>query len=276
MDNQIAAENQQVAGRITFVVPTKNSGRTIEACLQSITNQANADVELIVVDNDSTDNTFEVASELADLAVRRGPERSAQRNHGLALATGEFVVFIDSDMVLEPGIANEAVSLLTHEPALGALVIPELAFGEGPWAPARIMEKELYIGDPAVEAARVFRSDACRSIGGYDERLNGREDWDLPDRLQLEGWGIGRVTSRIWHDEGHISLRETFSKKRYYGVGSTAGSNERATPAHRTGIAGRVRPLAKAVARNPLVGTQLVVLKTAELAGFTVGQRAGR
>jgi len=91
--------------KISFVVPTRDSARTLDACLRSLRAQTHPDVEVIVVDNQSTDGTAEIARRHADQVVAWGPERSAQRNKGTACAAGDVVVFVDSDMVLEPHVA---------------------------------------------------------------------------------------------------------------------------------------------------------------------------
>ncbi len=95
---------------VSVVVPTRNSARTIERCLQSIVGQRPTRLELIVVDNDSTDGTFAIATSYADVVLRAGPERSAQRNVGVARSGGDYVMWIDSDMELIPGTIRAAVA----------------------------------------------------------------------------------------------------------------------------------------------------------------------
>ena len=83
-------------------VLTRDAGRTIETCLRSIRAQTWPALELIVVDNGSTDATWAVARRHADLVLRGGPERSAQRNLGIDHAAGEWVYYVDADMELAP------------------------------------------------------------------------------------------------------------------------------------------------------------------------------
>ena len=82
------ADNHTVAERVSFVVPTRNTERTLAACLASVRAQDHPDVELVVVDNASTDGTAAIAREHADIFEAAGPERSAQRNRGATLASG--------------------------------------------------------------------------------------------------------------------------------------------------------------------------------------------
>src|SRR5689334_19947205 len=94
---------------VSVVVPVKDSIRTIEACLRSIRAQTWEPVELVVIDNFSTDGTWEVVQELATHAEQAGPERSAQRNLGIERSQGPWVLWIDADMELPPTIVERAV-----------------------------------------------------------------------------------------------------------------------------------------------------------------------
>jgi glycosyltransferase involved in cell wall biosynthesis len=258
-----------VAGRLSVVVPTRNSARTLERCLRSVRDQTHPDVELVVVDNASTDATVRIAEGLADHVVDRGPERSAQRNHGWRIASGELVLFLDSDQVLEPQVASEAVACFAADPRLAALVIPELAFGEGLLARSRSLEKRIYLGDPSVEAARIFRRDALEAFGGYDETLTGPEDWELPDRLAAEGCRVGRTRSRVWHDEGRVRLRDAFAKKRYYAAGIHRYLKH--SDVRRPLLRRRSLRRLWLLARFPAAGGGLIVLRTLDIAGMLAG-----
>lgn len=261
--------------RISFVVPTRNSARTLDACLASLRTQTHPDVEVLVVDNASTDTTTEIAERHADQVLQWGPERSAQRNRGTALSTGDVVVFIDSDMVLEPHIAAQIHAEFTARPEVGALVIPERSFGDGFLARCRELEKQLYVGDAAVESPRAFRREIIERVGGWDEKLTAAEDWDLADRTR-EATTVGRVSAWIWHDEGRIRLRATFAKKRYYGrwidqyVRMHADSS--GSKFARTALLRRPGSLL----RHPVLTAGLATLKLTEAAGLVLGIRDSR
>jgi glycosyltransferase involved in cell wall biosynthesis len=262
--------------KISFVVPTRNSARTLDACLGSLRAQTHPNVEVVVVDNASTDGTADIARRYAHRVADRGPERSAQRNHGTALSSGDVVVFVDSDMVLEPQLAAGIAEVFAARPELGALVVPERSFGEGFLARCRVLEKSLYVGDVGVEAPRAFRREVVEALGGWDESLTAAEDWDLADRTAAAGVGVGRVAGWIWHDEGRIRLRATFAKKRYYGrwidryLQMQAGRGKRKFA--RTALLRQ--PLR--LLRHPVLTTGLVVLKATEAAGLVLGVRDAR
>lgn len=209
-------------GRVTFVIPTRQNARTIGACVASAVRQP-GDVEVVVVDNHSTDGTAELAVAAgADLVFTAGPERSAQRNRGFERSTGELVVFIDSDMVLDEGLADDLRRCFA-DPEVAGAVLPELAFGVGYLAGSRALEKRLALGDPAVEAARAFRADVLGRLGGYDEMLFAFEDFELADRVQSQGGAIGRARRGVWHDEGRLDLLRLLRKKHYYGTQWSGG-----------------------------------------------------
>lgn len=261
-----------VYGRVSVVVSTRNSARTLEACLASVRAQTYPDVELIVVDNRSTDRTAEVASVYADRVLVGGPERSAQRNAGAAVASGEFLVFIDYDMLLPRELARELVESFRHRSDVQALVLPERSFGEGFWARCRALEKELYLGVASVEAARAFRRSAFFTAGGYDERIHGGgEDWDLPERIADAGGRIGRISAVVRHDEGRLTLRGDLAKKLYYGR-----TFRRYATKHPRGALGKIaRPAlfgaARALVRHPAPASGLFMLKALELCALVAG-----
>ena len=261
---------------VSFVVPTKNAGRTLERCLVSLQRQDHRAVEIIVVDNGSADDTWEIASRHADIVVEHGPERSAQRNEGARLARGDVVAFIDADMVLEPAVARECAERFAARPNVGALVLPELAFGTGYLARCRALEKRLYLGDPRVESARAFRAEAFSGVGGYDLALNAFEDWDIADRVQAAGWVTDRIDAYVWHDEARISAIRQFRKKRYYGKQSGRYLARHDTPRRRRVVRSSLWRNPRLLLSWPWLLPGLVWLKFAEAAGILTGARAAR
>jgi glycosyltransferase involved in cell wall biosynthesis len=205
---------------VSVIVPTRNSCRTLEACLTSIRNQTYRQLEVIVVDNGSTDDTVATAQRLADTACHYGPvawiATSAQRNQGARAAVGTHLLFIDSDMRLSPDVVRECVdtSARTGSPAI---IIPEISVGEGFWARCRALERSCYGGDDSAEAARFFTREAFTAAGGYDEDLTALEDWDLSQRIAGRR-SVPRISATILHDEGRLRLLTAAAKKRYYGA----------------------------------------------------------
>ena len=201
---------------VSVVVPTKDVGRTLKRCLRSIRSQSYPGVELVVVDNFSTDDTFEVAEALADTAVQAGPERSAQRNLGIELATGDYVLWIDADMVLTPHVVEDAVREAERSGAT-AVFIPEQTVGTGFWTACRALERRCYVGVELIEAPRLIRRSWFADHGGFVPDVAGQEDADLRMRLLREGRPMPHIDTVILHDEGHLTLPFVIRKRYYYG-----------------------------------------------------------
>lgn len=200
---------------VTVVVPTKNAARTLGACLQSLRAQTYP-CRTVVVDNESSDSTVQIAEQMADLVLHQGPERSAQRNYGARTSPADVVGFIDADMVLEPRVVEEAVAALNN--GAGSAIVPERSVGSGFWAEVRAFERSFYVGSEAIEAARFFRWDIFERTGGFDEELTGPEDWDLSDSARSLA-PVARTSAIILHDEGAVRYLGACRKKAYYAEG---------------------------------------------------------
>jgi glycosyltransferase involved in cell wall biosynthesis len=267
------------ASLVSVIVPTRNSARTLEACLESVRSQLHRPIELVVVDNESMDQTRQIASRYADLLEAFGPERSAQRNQGARLSRGSYLLFIDSDMQLAPGVIGECVDAIRLGGAAG-VVIPEISVGEGFLARCRALERSCYAGDDTVEAARFFTRTAFEASGGFDERLTGPEDWDLSVRIASGGY-LPRTASNIFHNEGRLRLGAVLAKKRYYAASSFLYWRK-----HGRSTLGRAnlvfRPAFlrnwRRLVRHPMLAGGVLVLKSLETAALVCGlldDRAG-
>ena len=157
---------------VSVVVPTRNSASFLRACLESVRAQDYGPLELIVVDNHSDDATPQVAAEYADTVETWGPERSAQRNRGIELSGGEYVLWIDSDMVLDPRVLSSAVDIAIQSGA-DAVFVPEHSIGTGFWAACRILERRCYEGEPMIEAPRLVRRSFFTQHGGFVAEVAG-------------------------------------------------------------------------------------------------------
>lgn len=271
-------------GKVSVVVPTYQSAAFLESCLRSIREQTWQDLELVVVDNASTDGTPEIAARYADQVHQKGPERCAQRNHGVAKSSGELVVIIDSDMVLTPRVVEACVETMRQSERSKALVIPERSYGEGFWSECKALERSFYVGVDWMEGARAFRRDVYLDLGGYDESFVGGEDWDLPQRIE-ERYGteaIGRIDEVILHDEQRLSLLKTCKKKFYY---AQTLDVYRDKPANRGRFERQASPIERyklflrqpaRLFEKPVTGAGMLVLKTCEMAAGAAGYLYGR
>lgn len=200
---------------VSVIIPTYNSSPTLELCLTSLRLQTYPNIEIVIVDNYSTDDTVDIARKYGSRIFQVKALRSAARNYGAKKAKGDFFLFVDADMELTPKVVEECVRKIMGN--IDAIMIPEIRVGEGFWAKCRAIERLTYIGDPLIESARFFRKEVFEKVNGYDEGLEAGEDWDLHARVEDTGYKIKSVSSFVRHHERRLTLRKIVMKRYYYG-----------------------------------------------------------
>jgi len=256
---------------VSVIVTTKNSSATLGNCLQSIKEQTYKNIELIVVDNFSSDETPFLSKKYTKHFYSLGPERSTQRNYGGKKAKGTYVFFIDSDMELHKKIVEQAVEIMEGSMAISGIIVPEESFGNGFWAQCKKLERSFYLGVPYMEAARFFKKSDFLDVKGYDEKMVSGEDWDLSQRIGKNG-DYGRTKDFIRHNEGHISLLKTLKKKSYYAKIFARYAKEPRNSqnvSQQTSVIGRYALFFKhpvKLFRNPILGIGMLFMKTSEFA----------
>ncbi len=183
---------------VSVIVPTRNRDPLLRAALESIRENRSdgIDLEVVVVDNGVGGETAVIASEAGARYVRSPRSgASAARNHGIELATGDYVTFLDDDDVWTAGHLATLVDWLEHQPDFGAVlgqvcnVDQDLKRSAAPW-PERLPNSGLIFPSllriqPQVGATLVRRSVA-KAVGLFDETLVSDEDWDWHLRLALQ------------------------------------------------------------------------------------------
>jgi uncharacterized membrane protein/glycosyltransferase involved in cell wall biosynthesis len=200
---------------VSIIIPTYNSASTLERCLESIQAQTYSNIEVIVVDNYSDDATTKIAAKMARF-IQAGPERSAQVNVGARESRGAYLYRIDGDMVLESSVVEACVEAIQSQD-LDAIAVPNRSQGERFWQQVRTLERDTYLDDQLIVAARFWKRAAFEAVGGMDEGLYAWEDYDLHNRLVEAGYRIGRVTSVEFHLGEAANLWAYATQSFYYG-----------------------------------------------------------
>ncbi len=212
-----------ISGLISVIMPCFNAAPYVAQAIESVMGQSHAAVELIVVDDGSTDDSVRIVGELA----RRYPGRIRQlytsrvgpypaRNHGLRVARGEFIAFLDADDWWAPETLGKLYRLLSEQGV-------DLAYcgwknvGDGvnsePYVPP-----EYEKADP-VEAflrscpwpihAALLKRAVVQRIGGFSERRFSSMDYDFWLRVLAHTRRIARVPEVLayyrWHGQSQVS-----------------------------------------------------------------------
>lgn len=193
---------------VSVVVPTYNGERFLADTLRAVLAQTQPQVELIVVDDGSSDGSMAVAATVAPDALRlqqRNGGVSAARNHGLARARGRYVIFLDQDDIWHPRMLERQVAWLDAHPDIGAVVcryhhwwpaggaypVPESIWGDEP--PVDVdpafsghVFHQFLVDCWALTSGTMLRHEVVSAAGGFDLGLPYSEDWDLWLRLSRQ------------------------------------------------------------------------------------------
>lgn len=216
--------------KVSIIIPTYNSGEYLKRCLDSVVNQSYKNIETIVVDKGSTDDTKKIAQRYKNVKfVKSGVERTTQFNHGVSLSKGDYLYYIGSDFVLDKNLVDITVKTVLEKDTDAAVIInisdPTVSF----WSKVRDFERRMYIGDDTMEATRFFKKETYLKVGGYDNRLVAYEEHDLHGRIAKAGYKIVRIKGV---KELHIGEPKTLleiAKKHYY-YGKTIGEFIKKSP----------------------------------------------
>jgi glycosyltransferase involved in cell wall biosynthesis len=183
------------APRISVLMPCFNHGAFVKEALQSVLDQTMSDVEIVVVDDGSTDAaTVDVLRQLntPQTTVLRTENQGlpAARNYAARHASGAFFCALDADDRLAPTWFERALNVFERDPDLAFVSHWLETFGDEvwKWTPASCNLPAL-LARNTVNGAAVVRRSAFEVVGGYDESMReGCEDWDFWLRLVERGF----------------------------------------------------------------------------------------
>jgi len=181
---------------ISVIIPAYNAAGTIKATVESVLKQTLTDFEIVLINDGSKDNTLEVLNQIQDYRLKvfsytnSGPQKS--RNRGIAIATGEYVAFLDADDLWTPDkLADQYQALQSHPEAAVAYSWTNFVEPDG-----KLFRRGSYISATGDVYARLLLVDfiesgsnplilkqAIETVGFLDESLLGGQDWDLWLRL---------------------------------------------------------------------------------------------
>lgn len=170
---------------VSIIIPTYNNANTICRSIDSCINQTYKNIEIIIIDDGSTDNTKEVLSrynsdERFKYIYQENQERSAARNHGLDLAKGEYIQFLDSDDTLYPEKLEKQVNFLDENQDYFLVYcgveykneLGQITHTLEPNINGNI-DYEILKGNFITIHSPLFRKTDVR----FDEKINRLEDW---------------------------------------------------------------------------------------------------
>jgi glycosyltransferase involved in cell wall biosynthesis len=184
---------------ISVIIPACNSGSFIGDAIESALMQTYRPIELVVVDDGSTDNTRSVVSIYSNkvrYVYQENRGVSAARNAGMALAKGEYIAFLDADDRWLPTKLEKQHGLFLKKPRLGLVHCavyywrPEHSQNNIRKVKMNVFEGNCYAklcsGNGITTSSVVVRRKCIDLVGAFDETLSVSEDWDLWIRISRQ------------------------------------------------------------------------------------------
>ncbi len=220
---------------LSIIIPVRNGAADIGQQLGALAaQQHDASIEVVVVDNGSTDGTAEVVrswmARLPSLRLVSAPQAtnvSQVRNIGARAATGGYFFWIDADDIIQPGWVAAMAAAATRYPAVGgevdesSLNQPEVRG----WRPARMTGEglprpfDLYPAPIGCNCGA--RRDVFEALGGFvDDWGFGGEEIDFFWRAQLKGYEVGYVPDAVVQYRFRTTIRGVWKQAVGYGRGN--------------------------------------------------------
>lgn len=213
---------------VSITIPTYNSEKTLKRTLESVKAQTYPNIELILIDSNSTDKTLKIAKDFGAKIYQYKGTLLGARELGAKKAKGKYILLVDSDHILNKATVERGVELLNK--------FDMLWLYERSWKPKRLLER-LYDADR--ELVQKYSKDFINPIGGvilprfYKKTLLLKAFENIPKKIlplcvahdhaiiYLEAYklskNVGKLNNAIWHMEPW-SWANLFKKTYRYGV----------------------------------------------------------
>lgn len=174
--------------KVSIIIPCFNQCKYIGEAITSALNQTYANVEIVVINDASTDDSKSIIENFAqkykNIVFLNNEENKGvvySRNTAIDAACGEYILPLDGDDKIEPTYVEKAVKILQNNPKIGIVYCKAKLFGNkcGEWKLPEFSETEILYQN-CVFCCSLFRKSDFEKVGKYKEYMNnGHEDWDL-------------------------------------------------------------------------------------------------
>ena len=213
---------------VSILMPIYNYGNRINQTLNSVFNQDYTNYEIILVDDGSTDEFVKIKLKQLETVDRvkvvykenGGP--SSARNEAFKHSKGEFILPLDSDDMVMDGYIKTCVNILSTNKNISPVYCDTHHVGQMQGVEQRPeWSKERLVQGPFIVNCSMFHRESFEKVGGYDEELNGWEDYDMWLRMMKEGYVGKRIPKPLFiyfhhENDGTVSTNANKNSQELY------------------------------------------------------------
>lgn len=191
--------------KVSVIMPCYNDGQYIEEAIASVKSQTYQNIELIVIDDGSSDeNTIHILENLDDSIIHLKTDHlrpAGARNYGIQCATGKYIMPVDSDDIIDKRYIEKAVKIIESDKRIGAVYCEATLFGEksGKWDLPKYSFDKMLLDNIVFVTALFYREDWVK-VGGYNTTMDsGMEDYDFWLSILELGKEIYQIPEPLFH-----------------------------------------------------------------------------
>jgi glycosyltransferase involved in cell wall biosynthesis len=213
---------------VSILMPIYNYGNRINQTLNSVFNQDYTNYEIILVDDGSTDEFVKMklkqleTVERVKVVYKENGGPSSARNEAFKHSKGEFILPLDSDDMVMDGYIKTCVNILSTNKNISPVYCDTHHVGQMQGVEQRPeWSKERLVQGPFIVNCSMFHRESFEKVGGYDEELNGWEDYDMWLRMMKEGYVGKRIPKPLFiyfhhENDGTVSTNANKNSQELY------------------------------------------------------------
>lgn len=175
--------------KVSIIIPAYNAEKYIKKCLESVVNQTYKNIEVIVINDGSTDNTLEIIKKYKDIVLidQENAGVSASRNSGIKKSTGDYIMFVDSDDYIDLDMVEKMINI-SNNGKTDIIRCGYIREYKDKSVPFKMVDKSIYVDDKNVVYNKFVKdytlsSPCCQLIKKelikktFDESISMGEDY---------------------------------------------------------------------------------------------------
>lgn len=211
---------------VSFCIPTKNNEDTLENCLRSIVHQNYPNIEIVIIDANSSDDTIKIAEMYTDKIYSESGPLGSARQKSIEYSQGEIVALFDSDIIIphDNWLLNAIKYFNYREPV--STVWPLCVAPPDSTRFARLYQTNFFrlVMEDRIKNKRglfgggnaLFQRRCFAEIGGINEHIHWGEDFDWASKFRDRGYRVVLIDDPLYHDT--MRTIQQFWKKQFAGA----------------------------------------------------------